>query len=166
MSKTEHPANSDQICPCQSGQSYADCCQNYISGDAVPQTPEQLMRSRYTAYVLADIAYVERTTQPEMRPQYDFANLQTWAEESEWVGLKIHDTEISGDEGRVRFTARYRQKNNVINHSEDSKFVREEGQWFFVHGKDYTPPAVKAAAGRNDPCPCGSGKKFKKCCQP
>ncbi len=163
MSNNTHTLSDDQICPCQSGETFGACCKSYITGDALPETPEQLMRSRYSAYVLADLEYIEQTTQKDVRPQYDFEGLKAWAENSEWLGLKIHNTETDGDSGRVQFTARYREKEGIINHSEDSKFVREDGRWFFVHGKDYTPPAEKNA-GRNDPCPCGSGKKFKKCC--
>ncbi|MDX1321152.1 MAG: YchJ family protein [Oceanospirillum sp.] len=163
MSNNTHTLSDDQICPCQSGETFGACCKSYITGDALPETPEQLMRSRYSAYVLADLEYIEQTTQKDVRPQYDFEGLKAWAENSEWLGLKVHNTETEGDSGRVQFTARYREKEGIINHSEDSKFVREDGRWFFVHGKDYTPPAEKNA-GRNDPCPCGSGKKFKKCC--
>ncbi len=163
MSTKTDSITADQACPCQSGKTFGDCCQSFIAGDALPETPEQLMRSRYSAYVMADLDYIEQTTQKDVRPQYDFAGLRDWAENSEWLGLKIHDTETDGDNGRVRFTARYREKSGIINHSEDSKFVREENRWFFLHGKDYTPPAEKSV-GRNDPCICGSGKKFKKCC--
>lgn len=163
MSNNTHTLSDDQICPCQSGETFGACCKSYITGDALPETPEQLMRSRYSAYVLADLEYIEQTTQKDVRPQYDFEGLKAWAENSEWLGLKVHNTETDGDSGRVQFTARYREKEGIINHSEDSKFVREDGRWLFVHGKDYTPPAEKNA-GRNDPCPCGSGKKFKKCC--
>lgn len=163
MSNLQPENSSNQPCPCQSGAHFQACCQRYISGDALPETPELLMRSRYSAYVHADLDYIERTTQADARPQYDFEGLRGWAENSEWLGLKIHDTDIDGASGRVRFTARYRQNGNIINHSEDSKFVLEEGRWFFVHGRDYTPP-VNKTVGRNDPCLCGSGKKFKKCC--
>lgn len=154
-----------QACPCQSGQSYARCCEPFITGSSQPENAEQLMRSRYSAYVYADLDYIERTTQAAVRPQYDFEGLKNWATGSEWLGLTIHSTETEGDTGRVRFTARYREqgKDGIINHSEDSKFVREDGTWFFVHGRDYTPPVDKSV-GRNDPCTCGSGKKFKKCC--
>ena len=153
----------DAPCPCQSGQIFEACCQPYIRDEQIPDSPEKLMRSRYTAYVLADLDYIEQTTQQDVRPQYDFQGLKAWAENSEWLGLKVHGTETDGETGRVRFTARYREKEGIINHSEDSKFIFEGGRWYFVHGKDFTPPPEKQA-GRNDPCPCGSGKKYKKCC--
>ncbi|WP_417593972.1 YchJ family protein [Oceanospirillum sp.] len=163
MNMTKNGTTSDQPCYCQSGQDFGNCCEKFITGKQLPDTPEQLMRSRYSAYVQADLAYIKQTTQKDIRPEYDFEGLKAWAENSEWLGLKVHGTETSGDEGRVRFTARYREKEGIINHSEDSKFIREEGQWFFVHGKDFTPVTEKNI-GRNDPCPCGSGKKYKKCC--
>lgn len=152
-------------CPCLSGLEYGQCCAPYIVGEQLPKTAALLMRSRYTAYTLANINYIEQTTQPKMRSQYDFSNLRDWAESSEWLGLTIHaETEsTSPDLARVCFTARYRQNDVIINHSEDSEFAFEDGHWYFVHGKDYTPPSQKTV-GRNDPCSCGSGKKYKKCC--
>lgn len=163
MSKSQQNITPDQQCPCGSEASFSSCCHPFITGETTPDTPEQLMRSRYTAYVLADMGYIEQTTQQEVRAQYDFEGLKSWADESEWLGLKVHDSNTEGENGRVRFTARYRQNDLIINHSEDSLFTRHDGRWYFVHGKDYTPPTDKTA-GRNDPCPCGSGKKFKKCC--
>lgn len=152
-------------CPCTSGREYGQCCAPYIVGDQLPETAALLMRSRYTAYTLANIDYIEHTTQPSMRAKYDFSNLKEWAESSEWLGLTIHTEQASSapNLARVCFTARYRQNDLIINHSEDSEFVFEEGRWYFVHGKDYTPPSQKTV-GRNDPCVCGSGKKYKKCC--
>lgn len=122
------------------------------------------MRSRYSAYVQADIRYIQETTLPEIRSKYDFQSLQQWAEESEWLGLTIHSTETETDTARVRFTAKYKDPAGcIIRHSEDSQFQQEDCRWYFVQGKDFTPPAEKAP-GRNDPCLCGSGKKYKKCC--
>ncbi|MDX1399408.1 MAG: YchJ family metal-binding protein, partial [Oceanospirillum sp.] len=117
MSNNTHTLSDDQICPCQSGETFGACCKSYITGDALPETPEQLMRSRYSAYVLADLEYIEQTTQKDARPQYDFEGLKAWAENSEWLGLKVHNTETDGDSGRVQFTARYREKEGIINHS-------------------------------------------------
>jgi len=154
---------SISACPCQSGEAFSDCCAPYISGEQLPKTASLLMRSRYTAYVLANINYLQETTLPSMRARYDFASLKQWAEDSEWLSLDVHSEDTEGDAARVCFTARYRQKGDIFNHSEDSQFIREQNRWFFSQGKDYTPPATKNL-GRNDPCNCGSGKKFKKCC--
>lgn len=150
-------------CPCLSGEKFGQCCGPFISGKQIPETAGKLMRSRYTAYTLADMAYLEQTTQPSMRKRYNFDELKKWAQESEWLGLKIYVEKAEGDSARVCFTARYRQQGGIFNHSEDSQFILEDNRWYFVHGKEYTPPAEKGL-GRNDPCSCGSGKKYKKCC--
>ncbi len=155
--------DSQVACPCQSGQTFGQCCAPFITGEQIPETPGQLMRSRYTAYTQANMDYLEQTTQPSMRTRYDFDDLKKWAQDSEWLGLKIYEESHEEDSGRVCFTARYRQQSSIFNHSEDSQFILEEGRWYFVHGKEYTPPAEKSP-GRNDPCLCGSGKKYKKCC--
>ena len=87
----------------------------------------------------------------------------------EWVGLEILDTVNGGvddDAGVVEFTARYRKDGALLAHRERSNFRREEGRWLYVDG-DVNPRAAPRRVdktGRNQPCPCGSGKKFKKCC--
>ncbi|MBB1487651.1 YchJ family protein [Oceanospirillum sediminis] len=154
---------SHSVCPCQSGKVFSECCQPFVQKEQLPETAEALMRSRYTAYVAADLNYLQETTQEAMRSKYDFVALKKWAEESEWLGLTVHSSTEDGDTARVQFTARYRDNDTIIRHSEDSQFIRQDGRWFFVQGKDFTPPAEKAP-GRNDPCLCGSGKKYKKCC--
>ena len=84
------------------------------------------------------------------------------------LGLTILATEAGGEgdeTGTVEFVARYRAKGHDLSHHERSTFRRVDGRWHFVDGKTIKPPPVKAEprAGRNDPCPCGSGKKFKRC---
>src|SRR3569833_3134762 len=71
------------------------------------------------------------------------------------------------DEGTVEFIATYRQKGSKIAHHELGNFVRQNGRWYYADGKLFTPGTVRnegPKVGRNDPCPCGSGKKYKKCC--
>ena len=124
------------------------------------------MRSRYTAYTRGDIHYLERTLAPESRGDFDRASAQAWAEQAEWLGLEILSTKagMPGDNsGVVEFVATYRQAGQTIAHREVSQFRRDaDGAWFFVRGAVKTSSIAKV--GRNDPCPCGSGKKFKKCC--
>jgi len=118
------------------------------------------MRSRYSAYVAGDVDYVRATWHPSTRP----AELTLPA--VHWLGLEITDRQRGGpddDQGRVAFVARFRDENGVETAlREDSRFVREDGRWYYVDGR--TVPVSTAKVGRNDPCPCGSGNKYKRCC--
>lgn len=157
------------LCPCGSGKSYSQCCEPYITGAAIPATAEALMRSRYTAYTKKDVDYIEKTHAPETRDTLDMEATREWAEESNWLELNILRTEAGGsndDTGTVEFTANYKVKKDEYRHHEISSFVKHDGVWYFLDG--YTPSATVVRetpkVGRNEPCPCGSGKKYKKCC--
>jgi SEC-C motif-containing protein len=157
------------ICPCGSGKAYAECCGPFISGAENPASAEQLMRSRYTAYVREDVDYIVDTHIPRRREDLDVEATRIWAKEAEWLGLEIIRCENggTGDEtGLVEFKATYRQDGEEIVHHEVSEFRREGGKWFFEEGFPARDTYVRDApkVGRNDPCPCGSGKKYKKCC--
>ena len=103
-------------------------------------------------------------------PNVDRTAVERWARESTWLGLEILATERGGaddPEGIVEFRARYRDPKGALHlHHERSRFRRRDGRWVYVDGM--TPPAAPVrradAPGRNDPCPCGSGKKYKRCC--
>lgn len=159
-------------CPCASGLNYSACCEKILKGAAKAETAEALMRSRYTAYTLADIAYIEKTLAPESRSDFDADATRQWAEESEWKGLKILSTEqgqSSDNKGVVEFIASYVKNGSNEEHHERSRFRKDSsGQWLFIDGNVLSPQTThlraEAKIGRNDPCPCGSGKKYKKCC--
>jgi SEC-C motif-containing protein len=158
------------ICPCGTERSFHGCCGRYIESRENAPTAEALMRSRYTAYTLADIDYITATHDPATRGNHDPEEARRWAKDSEWLGLEILSTELGGandSEGTVAFLARYRTGEGEHEHRERSFFAKREGSWFFVRGKVLGPRPVRMEGpkvGRNDPCPCGSGKKFKKCC--
>lgn len=129
------------------------------------------MRSRYSAYVTQNEPYLRATLAPEQLHDYDAESVKKWAREADWQGLEILKAE--GD--FVEFVARYKMKdaNGELQdhaHHEISKFRQHNGAWVFVEGRmvdeGRMEPIVRAApkVGRNDPCSCGSGKKFKKCC--
>jgi SEC-C motif-containing protein len=126
------------------------------------------MRSRYTAFVRGDIDYIVATHAPEGAAEIDRAETEKWSRESEWLGLTIMATEAGGagdENGIVEFVARFRAGGHDLAHRERSRFRRIDGRWFYVDGDTVKPPPVRAEArvGRNDPCPCGSGKKYKRC---
>jgi SEC-C motif-containing protein len=156
-------------CPCGSKKTYEKCCGPFLAGEKNPSTAEELMRSRYTAYTKHDIDYVEETHSLERRDALDVEETRKWAEESEWKGLEILRTEAGGandDTGVVEFIASFAQDGVDYEHHEVSTFHKVNDMWYFHDG--YTPSQTvvreEAKVGRNDPCPCGSGKKYKKCC--
>ena len=159
-----------ELCPCGSDRAYEECCLPLIRGERFAGTAEELMRSRYTAHAKKEIDYVLETTAAAQREKIDRKQVANWAARSEWLGLQIVDSEAGGtedEEGTVEFAAYYRDKGKRIEHREIAEFKKEEGRWYFVDGRAPTPEQVVRQGpkiGRNDPCPCGSGKKYKKCC--
>lgn len=158
-----------QICPCASGNTYADCCGRYISGAEPAPTAEALMRSRYSAYVVGAIDYLGETLHPDSRSDWDRQATQKWADQSEWLQLEIRSTQAGGaddDEGQVEFIALFKDQGVAKQHHELSLFKRLDGRWYYVDGAFPKPTTQRNGnkVGRNDPCPCGSGKKYKKCC--
>jgi SEC-C motif-containing protein len=155
-------------CPCGSGSTYENCCEPLIKGDIQAETAEQLMRSRYSAYAKVAVDYIFETTHPEHRQNFDQKGTKQWAEESVWEGLEIVATEKGGAndrEGTVEFIARYREKGLRKAHHELGVFKKDGGRWFFTDGSAVAAkPIISNKIGRNDPCPCNSGQKYKKCC--
>lgn len=157
-------------CPCGSDKSYAECCEPLINGQRVASTAEELMRSRYTAFTLAESGYILDTIHPDKREGHDEKTIMKWAKNSDWLGMDIIDTQDGGpddQEGKVEFIARYKQKSGRLNHHERAVFKKKEDKWYFYDGSVPDQNQVIRSGpkiGRNDPCPCGSGKKFKKCC--
>ena len=157
--------DSLNACPCWSGLLFGQCCQPYLTGVAVPPTPEALMRSRFSAFQLREPEYVSQTWDPVTRPkQLDFDK-----DERTWSSLEVVATLGGGesdDRGVVEFKARYELGYDTYLFHEVSRFTRHDGRWFYLdgtfpfHGKI----AHQGKTLKNAPCPCGSGKKFKKCC--
>jgi SEC-C motif-containing protein len=158
-------------CPCGTGLELAACCGPIIAGERPAPTAEALMRSRYTAYVEENVPYIRDSHDPESRESFDEAATGDWARRATWLGLEVLSTSAGGagdQQGEVEFVARFRDERGVEHrHHERSTFIRRDGRWYFQDGElQAPPPAVRSApkVGRNDPCPCGSGKKYKKCC--
>ncbi len=159
-----------RACPCCSNLDYEHCCEPVIRGEKTAITAEQLMRSRYTAYVNTEIDYLKATIHPDNRADFDAKAARDWSENTEWKKLEILETTGGGpedSEGIVEFIAHFTSKTVVQKHHERAEFKKEADQWYFVDGQHVKPVQVKrtgAKVGRNSPCPCGSGKKYKKCC--
>ncbi len=155
-------------CPCGSGSAYSECCEPAISGAQPAQTAEKLMRARYSAYVNAQMDFIFESTHADHREGYDHKGTREWAENAEWQGLEIIAAKKGGQtdaSGEVEFVARFLENGEPREHHENAQFIRENGNWFFTEGKMVkSKPIISSKIGRNDPCSCGSGLKYKKCC--
>lgn len=156
-------------CPCGSTKTYSKCCAVYIDGKKSPPSPEMLMRSRYTAYTQANIDYIAQTMKGAAAKDFFSAETKRWAEHVKWLGLTIlHISPIeNNDHGFVEFKIDYLFNGKRQGLHEISEFRYEEGKWFYIDGEAGDTNSViqkPERIGRNEVCPCGSGKKYKKCC--
>lgn len=157
-----------ETCYCLSKRPFAQCCQAFLEGQAQPNTAEQLMRSRYSAHATGNTDYLLRSLATEKHGAATAADTLQWVDEHDWLGLQIIQSrqgQAHHKAGTVEFIAYYRPKGDDsqrLSLHEKSNFERRDGRWVYVDG--YQPKGIPTAVGRNDPCPCGSGKKFKKCC--
>jgi SEC-C motif-containing protein len=128
------------VCPCGSGLAYMDCCQRFWATQQKPNTAEQLMRSRYTAFVLEKAQYLVDTHHPDFRSPDELKSLKKSFKGMAWQGLEIIHTELGQTNdatGIVEFKATFSclGKQDVIH--ERSSFIKEQGQWFYTSGMVY-----------------------------
>lgn len=152
-------------CPCGSPRHYAECCGLLHSGGQQASSAEALMRARYSAFAVEDEAYLLQSWHHSTRPE---RVLENDSSATEWKGLNIiacHDGAEGDNGGTVEFIARFTVHKQPGQVHEISTFVFENGHWLYLDGaakKGVTVTTEKI--GRNEACPCGSGKKYKKCC--
>jgi SEC-C motif-containing protein len=156
-------------CPCGSGLPLEGCCAPLIAGDIPAATAEALMRARYTAFIQQDLAYLDRTLAPEKRAEFDQDEVGHSAGEAVAVGIEVRAATGGGPEdqtGTLEYIARFKVRGHPHLHHELASFRREDGAWVYVEGtvSPKTGPRTVSKVGRNDPCPCGSGRKHKTCC--
>ena len=157
-------------CPCGSEKEYESCCEKYHKGESKAETAELLMRARYSAFAKNQVQYIADTHIPGTK-DFNADEAAEWATTSTWKGLKIVNTkqgQAEHDKGVVEFQALYSDKENTdYLHHEISTFKKIDGAWYYDEGQIVGTGPIKRSApkvGRNEPCPCGSGKKSKKCC--
>jgi SEC-C motif domain protein len=161
------PPTADQPCSCGTGKAFAECCGPILSGQRKPDSAEALMRSRFTAHVVQDYAYLHRTYWPTAKQPYV---PEPDAPTIKWTRLIVHSHEpgANADTAFVDFSAYYFEEGGPeLLLAEKSEFKRIDDQWYFTRTIRNGPAPVKSSTpkvGRNDPCPCGSGKKYKQCC--
>ncbi len=142
-------------CPCTSGNPFADCCAPALHGAVPAATAEALMRSRYCAFACGAVDYLIASHHPSKRRDDDRQVLAQNIAATQWLGLQV----IASGSDWVEFAAYYRDDTGEGQLHERSRFVHEDGRWYYLDG-DMLPPHKP---GRNEPCWCGSGKKFKRC---
>jgi len=149
-------------CPCGSQQRLAQCCGVYLHQQIPAPTAETLMRSRYSAYCLKKVDYLLKTEYPSRRKLNSRERIAATANSLKWLGLSVLSTEAgqTNDEtGVVEFVAVYQDGKDTAQLHERSRFVKEQGRWFYTDGDTLPPIQPK----KNEPCWCYSGKKFKQC---
>ena len=170
------------ICPCQINPAsnaigvpllYQDCCQPYHDGllnneaDGIKaETAKRLMRTRYSAFVLVKPNYIVKTTIPAQQNLLDIKAIENWAKETDWAGLEIvtHTPKLGKRHAQVEFKAYFKTPEGLQAHHELSAFVKvidkanNDARWYFLD------PTVSMSVTQKQPCICGSGEKFKRCC--
>ena len=152
-------------CLCGSEQEYHQCCGLYHTGEKMPSTAEVLMRSRFTAYAMHNVDYLLSTWDANKRPtEINFSK-----DDVDWCRLEIVDIKKGTEKdskGIVEFKAFYLLDGEEHVMREISRFKKINGKWHYLDGqvKSIAKAGQQTNQGKNAPCPCGSGKKFKRCC--
>ena len=153
--------SNGKSCPCGQDTTLDKCCAPIIEDQSRAKTAEQLMRSRYTAFTLANEDYLMESWAPETRPK----EIDVYNDAIQWIGLNIEESKKGGiddEDGSVTFTANFLSAGKLCHLHEKSRFVKRDGIWYYLDGKT---GSERNKVGRNEMCPCGSGRKYKKCCR-
>ena len=175
---------SKDNCYCCSGLAFNKCCAPFISLELAPPTPKALMRSRFSAHCVGRWQYLLDSWHPDTQVNVDAKNLQQSIQLCQWLGLEIIDTGFDETSGFVEFDAWYKYADKLSCLHERSTFKKVKDSWLYLEGdvedrlmteteskKWSLMPVLNQIistqshkVGRNDLCPCESGKKYKKCC--
>lgn len=161
-------------CPCGSTLPYADCCAPLHVGQKFADTAAQLMRARYAAFVLQYVEYIVATTAPFQQPLLNTQAISDWAKQTDWAGLEVinHLAKLGKRHAQVEFKAYFHLPDSSVLDLAvlDSKGVHHELSTFVnipTHGTSrwyFLDPTVVMPVTQKQPCPCGSGEKYKRCC--
>lgn len=153
-------------CHCGSTKSFQTCCQPLLLNTQKAENPEQLMRSRYCAFVTKNYDYILKTYIGSDKANSHADEMAEDYEGIHWLHLSVKNSGLSDDPntGFVHFSAYFGMKGKLFVLEEESQFQKVNNEWFYLAEKsDSHNERVKLS--RNDPCICQSGKKFKKCCE-
>ena len=142
-------------CICGSQKTFDECCGSIINNFRLANSAEELMRSRYSAYVRGNGRYLVLSTKKENQYEDDAELIEEFSSRVDWLKLDVLHVEPN----IVEFKAYYKEGKSIKVLHEKSNFIQEDDIWLYVDGELYN-----SKVERNEPCPCGSGKKFKKCC--
>jgi len=153
------------ICPCGSNNKYSECCEPIHLKKVEAQTPEQLMRSRYSAYALNKADYIYQTYAKSSQKEQSIEEIKAWAEETNWLNLNVKSSSEykNTTHPTVTFEAIYKNNNIFYKMKETSRFIKEIKVWRYIDGNHLYFEELNIPK-RNDECICLSGKKYKKCC--
>ncbi|WP_133407334.1 YchJ family protein [Parashewanella tropica] len=151
--------SDNQLCPCGSKELYQNCCYPLHNQARHASSPEELMRSRYSAFVKKQFDYIISTQDEGFHPGVTAEQLAT-PPLPNWLALNVIDSTQNAHSGTVTFKAWYSLSNQLDAIFEKSNFILKDGQWFYTDGEHFNV----TLPNRNDPCFCNSGLKFKKCC--
>jgi len=158
------------LCPCGSNKEFLTCCLPIINGDIKAVSPEQLMRSRYSAYAKKCSQYIYDSYAKSSQKDQSLNEISSWANQTQWLNLVINHASSFEQSylpnqslPTVEFTAFYRHDNRFFKMHENSRFLLENQHWRYVDG-DVTEHIELPTPSRNSLCICQSGKKFKRCC--
>ena len=153
-------AENTYPCPCFSGKRYTECCELIHKGKTKALDVEQVVRARYTAFCYGEIGYLIDTLHPRKRRLGDSFSLSKRIKKTRWIGLKIIGSEREDDiVSYVDLVAFRIEQGMIAQQHERSRFSFINDKWFYFDGEELPPIKLE----RNEPCFCGSGKKFKKC---
>ena len=124
------------LCPCCSQKNYDECCGPLHKGQAA-KTAQALMRSRYSAFVLADMDYVGKTMRPPASVGFDLTATGDWASSLQWLGLRVVESQLrmGGQQATVEFVASYLENDKPLFMHERSVFKMHKGRWYYVSSK-------------------------------
>ena len=152
------------LCPCGSKTSYLSCCEPFITGKKIPETPESLMRSRYTAYTMVNIDYIKETMRGQALTDFQEMDAIRWAKRVKWIKLHVMTSVITNtSNGTVVFEAVFVDGARLKSIHEKSDFIYENGRWYYIGGTHLPTNLTEKMISRNMNCPCGKNRKFKNC---
>lgn len=150
-------------CYCCSNRLFSDCCEPIIKNTSALD-PEQLMRSRFSAYAVKNYAYVLATYAPEQRRSLNLSTLRKSTNNTRWLKLDVLGSSERDAVGIVEFIATYALDTDYFRIHELSSFIKQDAHWYYTTGVMQNKSG-KFTPNRNDECPCGSAIKYKKCCR-
>lgn len=121
-------------CFCGKNKPYTACCEPFLNEQKTPSTPEELMRSRYTAYCLLNLDYIQKTMKSPAADNFDAAEIKAWARKIKWSGLQVVKSEYNSSCGIVEFIAHYTFDGKKNSLHEVSEFHFDNGKWYYVNG--------------------------------